>query len=273
MSQRKQLTRMDLLKVWVIWTGFLHGMFNWERMQALGVAHSMVPVIKRLYHTKEDIAAALQRHLVFFNTNTTTGTLAAGIMCAMEEERANGAPLSDEAINAVKTSLMGPLAGIGDSLIQGMLFPIAMAMGISLGLQGNLMGPVLYTVLVVGIGYSLHYWWFVQAYNKGRPLIRSLVEGGAVSRVTEAASMVGLLAAGALTARHVRFGLDVTVAMGGAAPLDIQTNVLDVIMPGVLPLGAVLLCWHLLRRGLTAQRLVGLVFLVSFGLGYFGLIR
>src|SRR5690554_211629 len=111
----KKLTKKDLVKVWFLWTTFLHGLHNWERMQGVGVAHSMVPVIKRLYRTKDEIASALKRHLQFFNTNTTTGTMAAGVMCAMEEQRANGMPITDEMINNVKVSMMGPLAGLGDT--------------------------------------------------------------------------------------------------------------------------------------------------------------
>jgi PTS system mannose-specific IID component len=267
-AEEKRLTKGDLIRVWAVWTCFLHGMYNYERMQGVGFAHAMVPVIKRLYKTKEEISAALKRHLVFFNTNTTTGTIAAGIAAAMEEQRANGAPLDDESINAVKTSLMGPLAGLGDSIFQGMLFPILLALGIGLGREGSVMGPILYTVLVLGISYPLHYWWFMAAFQQGRPLLRNLTEGGLLQRATEGASMVGLLAAGTLTARYVRFVTPVKIQLAGAPPVSIQADVFDKIMPNLLPLLLVLGCWALMRRGVRTPRIVGIVFIGGIVLGY-----
>lgn len=271
-ADEKKLTKLDLIKVWAIWTGFLHGLYNYERMQGVGFAHAMIPVIKRLYRTKEEISAALKRHLVFFNTNTTTGTIAAGIIAAMEEQRANGADLSDEMINSVKTSLMGPLAGIGDSVFQGMLFPILLAMGISLGLQGSVLGPILYTVLVLGISYPLHYWWFIAAYQQGGALIERLTESGLLKQATKAASLVGLMAAGALTARYVNFKIIGKISISGLPPIDLQTQVLDKILPNLLPLALVLGIWALLRRGVRVNRIIGLVFLVGFILGYLKLL-
>ena len=147
----KRLTKIDLFKVWAIWISCLGGMMNYERMSAVGVCHAMIPVIRRLYVSNEDIVAALKRHLVFFDTDYTAGTIAAGIMASMEEQRANGAPLTDDTINKVKTSLMGPLNGLGSSIFQGMLIPILLALGISMGLEGNVAGPLVYTILVNGI--------------------------------------------------------------------------------------------------------------------------
>ena len=86
----------------------------------------------------------------------------------MEEERANGAPITDEAINGVKTGLMGPFAGIGDTLWQGTLTPILLAFGISLGSQGNLLGPVIYTLLMFGIMFPVAYICWMKGYSLGK---------------------------------------------------------------------------------------------------------
>lgn len=271
-TEEKKLTKMDLVKVWAIWTCFLHGMYNYERMQGVGVAHSMIPVIKRLYKTKEEISAALKRHLVFFNTNTTTGTIAAGIMASMEEQRANGADLSDEMINAVKTSMMGPLAGLGDSIFQGMIIPICVALGISMGLQGNVSGPVIFTILILGICYPLHYWWFMAAYKQGGPIIQRLTEGGLLRTATSAVSFVGLMAAGALTARYISFQIVRAITISNMPPVNVQTEVLDKLIPNMLPLLTVLGIWTLLRKGIKVNRIILLVFVISFVLGYLKII-
>ena len=129
---RVRLTRGDVLKSWLLWLFFSSSGYNYERLMATGMAQTMTPAIRRLYHKPEDIKAALKRHLIFFNTENQWGACIPGIMMAMEEERANGADIDDEAINSVKIGLMGPLAGIGDTIDQGAWVPILLALGIGI---------------------------------------------------------------------------------------------------------------------------------------------
>ena len=114
-QNHKKLTKGDLRSMYMRST-FLLGSFNFERMQSMGFCVTMMPAIKRLYSKKEDQAAALKRHLEFFNTQPWIGSAIMGVTAAMEEERANGAPIDDGAINGVKVGLMGPLAGVGDPI-------------------------------------------------------------------------------------------------------------------------------------------------------------
>ena len=107
-QNHKKLTKGDLRSMYMRST-FLLGSFNFERMQSMGFCVTMMPAIKRLYSKKEDQAAALKRHLEFFNTQPWIGSAIMGVTAAMEEERANGAPIDDGAINGVKVGLMGPL--------------------------------------------------------------------------------------------------------------------------------------------------------------------
>ena len=62
-----KLTKADRFKAFLR-SYFLLASFNYERMQNGGVAYTLIPAIKKLYQTKEDRAAALKRHLEFFNT-------------------------------------------------------------------------------------------------------------------------------------------------------------------------------------------------------------
>ena len=93
---------------------FLQGSWNYERMQNAGWAFAMIPALKKLYPGKEEASAALKRHLEFFNTHPYVASPILGVTLALEEERANGAPIDDVAIQGVKVGMMGPLAGIGD---------------------------------------------------------------------------------------------------------------------------------------------------------------
>ena len=93
-------------------------------MQNLGWAYSLIPAIKKLYTTKEDQAAALERHLEFFNTHPYVAAPIMGVTLALEEERANGVEIDDAAIQGVKIGMMGPLAGIGDPVFWFTVRPI-----------------------------------------------------------------------------------------------------------------------------------------------------
>lgn len=268
----RKLTKGDLTKAWLTWSLFLHGMYNYRNMQGVGICHAMLPIIRRLYDTKEEISAALKRHLVFFNTQPTAGAIIPGVVASLEEQRANGASLTDEMINGVKTSMMGPLAGIGDSLFQGMLIPILLALGISLGIEGNVAGPIIFTLLYFAINYPLSYWLFITSYKQGGPIIQSLTERGLLKRAMSAVNFVGLMAAGALTASYINFGLTAQISIGGMPAVNLQTAVLDKLVPNLLPLVSVLVIWNLLRKGKKINTVILALFAIGIVLGYFGII-
>lgn len=139
MEQRK-ITRSDLVSMFLR-SNLQQASFNFERIHGLGFCYDMIPAIKRLYPLKEDQVAALRRHLVFFNTTPAVCGPVIGVTAAMEEARANGAEIDDGTINGIKVGLMGPLAGVGDPLVWGTLRPITAALGASLALSGNILGP------------------------------------------------------------------------------------------------------------------------------------
>jgi PTS system mannose-specific IID component len=242
-------------------------------MQGMGFAHSMTPIIKKLYKTKEDISAALQRHLVFFNTQPDVGGVIHGAVIAMEEERAAGADISDDAINGVKTGLMGPMAGIGDTLQQGILIPIALALGISIALggdiegatTGSLLGPIVYLVLVaIGIwggGWFL-YW---QGYKQGRAAVTNILRSGTLNRVIVGAGVLGNFIMGALVVSFVSLSTPVALLIGGTT-FEVQ-GVLDSIMPNLLPLLLVLFIWWLLAKKNVSPTLIMVVVILVGVLG------
>ena len=101
MDKNIKLTKKDRISVW--WRSFfLQGSWNYERMQNGGWAYSLIPAIKKLYKTKEERSAALTRHLEFFNTHPYVASPIIGVTLALEEERANGAPVDDVTIQGVK---------------------------------------------------------------------------------------------------------------------------------------------------------------------------
>jgi PTS system mannose-specific IID component len=272
-AERRRTVRVPrrvLSGAWWRWLFFLHASYNYERLQGLGFAHAMKPAIEYLYTTVADRAAALRRHLVFFNSEPQFGALVPGAVIALEEERASGADLSDETINGVKSGLMGPLAGVGDSLIQGLVTPLLLSLGIGLARQGSLAGPVLYVLLIspIIVGSSYAFWHL--GYRWGRAAVSRVLASGWVQALTEGATVVGMTVLGALTAIVVRLSLPVTISVGQAA-VSLQADVFDAILLNVLPLALTVVVWRLFYLHVPSMRVIGGLFVLGIVLTYLGL--
>ena len=154
MAEKIVLSKKDRMKV--CWRHqFLQGSWNYERMQNGGWCYSIIPAIKKLYTNKEDQISALKRHMEFYNTHPYVSSPVMGVTLAMEEERANGAPIDDVAIQGVKVGMMGPLAGVGDPVFWFTVRPIVGALGASMAIQGNILGPILFFVIPVKNAFGL----------------------------------------------------------------------------------------------------------------------
>jgi len=200
-AEKIELTQKDRLSV--AWRSqFLQGSWNYERMQNVGWAYAMIPAIKKLYKSKEDRASALKRHLEFFNTHPYVASPIIGVTLALEEERANGAPIDDTAIQGVKVGMMGPLAGIGDPVFWFTVRPILGALGASLAMTGNILGPILFFVLWNVI--RMAFLWYTQefGYKAGSAITQDL-SGGLLKDITKGASILGMFILAVLVERWV----------------------------------------------------------------------
>ena len=201
MTEKLQLSKSDRKKVW--WRSqFLQGSWNYERMQNLGWAYSLIPAIKKLYTKKEDQAAALERHLELFNTHPYVAAPIIGVTLALEEEKANGAAIDDAAIQGVKIGMMGPLAGIGDPVFWFTVRPILGALGASLALTGNIIGPLIFFLAWNAI--RMAFLWYTQelGYKAGSEITKDM-SGGILQDITKGASILGMFILAVLVERWV----------------------------------------------------------------------
>lgn len=209
-EKRIELTKKDRISIWLRST-FLQGSWNYERMQNGGWAYTMIPAIKRLYTTKEEQTAALTRHLEFFNTHPYVASPIIGVTLALEEERANGAPVDDVAIQGVKVGMMGPLAGIGDPVFWFTVKPILGALAASLAMAGNILGPIIYFVAWNAI--RMAFTWYTQEFGyKAGSRITDDLSGGILQDITKGASILGMFILGSLVNRWVSIGFAPTVS-------------------------------------------------------------
>ncbi|WP_414841342.1 PTS system mannose/fructose/sorbose family transporter subunit IID [Enterococcus saccharolyticus] len=209
-EEKIQLTKRDRLAV--AWRStFIQGSWNYERMQNGGFAFSMIPAIKKLYKTKEDRAAALKRHLEFFNTHPYIASPILGVTLALEEERANGAAVDDVAVQGVKVGMMGPLAGIGDPVFWFTVRPMLGALGASLAMGGNILGPIIFFLAWNIIRWA--FMWYTQEFGyKAGSAITDDLSGGLLQDVTKGASILGMFVLASLVQRWVNISFVPTVS-------------------------------------------------------------
>ena len=303
MSEKKiTLSKKDRRSV-MLRSQFLQGSWNYERMQNLGWAYSLIPAIKKLYTTKEDQAAALERHLEFFNTHPYVAAPIMGVTLALEEERANGVEIDDAAIQGVKIGMMGPLAGIGDPVFWFTVRPILGALGASLAASGNLVGPLLFF-----FGWNairMAFLWYTQefGYKAGSEITKDM-SGGILKDITKGASILGMFILAVLVQRWVSINFTVNLpgkqlaegayinfpegpvsgaelkgilgqALGGLSLDKIQPQTLqgqlNSLIPGLMGLLLTFLCMWLLKKKVSPISIILALFAVGIAARFVGI--
>jgi N-acetylgalactosamine PTS system EIID component len=241
------LNKKDLNKM--VWRSLLlQASFNYERMQAAGWLYSILPGLKKIHKNKHDLSESMKSHMEFFNTHPFLVNIIMGIVLALEEKKQNR-----NTVRAIRVAMMGPLGGIGDALFWLTLLPICVGIGASLGQDGNPMGAVIFLLLFNAVHFSLRFGLMHYGYNAGTNAISSLKEN--TKKVAHAASIVGLTVVGALIASFVKLESSLVVH-AGKAKIALQEDLLDKVMPNLLPLAYTLLMYYLLKKGLSPVKLI-----------------
>lgn len=242
----------------------LEANFNFESWQNSGFAFTMIPVLKRLYKTKDSMSRALQRHLQFFNTAPHGSTLIIGIAAAMEEQNAREPDFDEESINSVKTGLMGPLAGVFDSLFWGTIKVIAAGIGTSLALQGSVLGPLLFLLIFNVPHLVLRYKLTFIGYDTGTRFLQDLSKTNVMDKLKAGSSILGLMVVGAMPATLMSIRTPALIGSSDSA-VALQ-GVLDQIVPHVIPLALTFLVFYFVKRNVkTTYLLLGLLLLGFLG--------
>jgi PTS system mannose-specific IID component len=275
-KQQNKLTAADLRAVFIR-SNLFQGSWNFERMQALGFCFSMVPVIRRLYpEGSDERKQAIKRHLEFFNTQPFVAAPILGVVSAMEEQRSNGAEIDDAAINGIKVGLMGPLAGVGDPIYWGTARPVFAALGAGIAMTGSILGPLLFFVLFNLVRLLTRYWGVTYGYKKGVDIVGEM-GGGLLQKLTEGASILGLFVMGALVNKWTRVDIPLVVSevtnQNGDVTVTTLQNILDQLMPGLVPLLLTFGCMWLLRKKVNALWIIMGFFvigIVGYWIGFLG---
>jgi len=235
---------------------------NYERFEALALVWILAPILKKLYVTKEDRVRALKRHLEFYNSNGWGNPPIYGTIIALEEKNAMGIDVEDS-INSIKVGLMGPFAGIGDSLIGATFRPLLSGITAAIALQTeSILGAILFLVIYNGLQISWRWWSLNYGYKFGTNMLKDIKETNILQKITEGSAIMGLMVLGVLIFEWVPIKTGINF-VSGPKEMSLQ-DILNGIMPGLLPLLATMGISWLLRKKFSALKVIGCIFVFAF---------
>lgn len=259
----KKLSRKTLNTCWIKWFfGHLHSMsFQW--LQAFGFATSMAPVLRELYpDNKTEQISGLKRHAAFYNTEPQLGCVVMGVVCGLEEEKANGADIDDEMINSIKLGLMGPLAGIGDAMIPGMYIPLLLSIGIGMSGNGSVLGPLFYIFTYILSMLLATHFIFMKGYLLGTKSI-DLIIGETTRKIRNAFNLLGAIVVGGVGASYVHVATRAVIKTSETSSIVIN-DMINGIFPNLLSLATILFCWWLMsKKKISSVKIMLILFIIS----------
>lgn len=245
--------------------------WNYEKMQASGYAFAMVPVFRELYKDEETVCRNLERHMLFYNTHPAGSALILGADIALEE--AGQAETGD----SLKIGLMGPLAGIGDTIQGVLLTPPFNIIAASLAAEGNWFSVILGTLPALAL-FVMRWPLFDYGYKKGSAIIADVSGVGKFDKLQLGSSILGCTVMGGFvpsmikTTLPMKIGNDLVNDAGEViqAAKTLQ-EILDAIFPYLVPLTITAACYHMVKAKKTKPlTTIAVVFVVGFVLGAFG---
>lgn len=274
-KKNKLIPKSALLKAWLVWETFPQTCYNYERMMGQVVAHMFSVIINFLY--KDDPSKrkeVMKREIEFFNVHVEFGACILGMAIALEEQKSLGENIPGEFITNLKTSLMGPLAGMGDTIWQGVVIPILLAVCIDLTRSGdgNIWGAIIYAIVIVAGAYALSYWNFMFGYKAGSEAIMDFLEKGILNKLIKGASIMGCMVMGGLVVNYVKAvcGLEI---VSSSSVYNVQENFLDMVCPSILPLAVTMLIYYLMsKKRWSSIKIIGLIIVIGIVGGLTGIL-
>ena len=258
-QQPEEITSKDVTKTYLRWHFANEIPHSFERYISPSLLYAMMPVLKKLYKDKDDLKAAYKRQLLFFNTQLTWGGgVITGLMSSMEKERARQEyageeiTMTDDLMYNTKAGLMGALAGIGDAIDSGTIQYIFIAIAVPWAQEGNPLGALFPFVcfaiyrLLVGLLFARC------GYALGRNAT-GLIRSSGVQDAINLLSILGVFMMGILAGNYVKVSSSLKFAISGKE--FVLQELLDKIVPGVLPLAVVLgVYYYYVKKGLKVTQ-------------------
>lgn len=268
------ITKMDLMKAWWRWVTAVEVPVSFDRMQALAFGFSLNKILRKVYKDQpEELQEAMRRHTSMFNTNCDWGSLIHGIVISLEEQRAAGNEnVTPDMIQSLKIGLMGPLAGIGDSVDQGIVGTIPLAIFVPLALKGSVIAAFMPGLIYMAWSYGYSWFLWQKGYTLGKSAVIEILHSGKVKKVIDIASVVGLFMIGCLSSAFINFKT-VWVINPGSSQAVVLQKVLDGMMPKLLPFALVMsMYFYITKKGPKYLRIIIYTMIFALALTFLGVI-
>jgi len=240
-TEKAGLTKQELNKLWWRYMWSYNSSASYERFHAMGIVYSLLPLWHK-YYDKAKQFEAMKRHTIFYNTEMQVGSIVQGIVVGLEEQKALGKEVDDDVIRSTKVGLMGPLAGIGDSIWVGVVIPILLSIAVALSAGGNVIGPLFYVVAYLALTLFGSKYLFDQGYRMGVGAVQEIL-GEKAQKVVTSVLVLGVIVMGGVAASYV--SLSTPLALGSGQKVQ---DIFDGILPHLLPLLLVLGVWALMAK-------------------------
>ena len=245
----KKLSKKALSKSFHNWYYGHLTCFSQEHMQTFGYLCAMLPLVEELYDNEDDKAKAMNTYTAFFNTEPQLGSVIVGITAGLEEARASGQDdVDEETINGLRAGLMGPIAGIGDSLVVGTVIPILLGIAMGMSTGGSPLGAIFYIIVWNLFAYFCMKFMYFKGYELGGKAVDFLI-GAQGEALRDAITTLGGIVIGAVSATwvSVKTSLELISAETGEAYVVLQDQ-LDAVFPGLLTTLFIIFCWFLMAK-------------------------
>lgn len=274
MAEGRVLSKKDVQKAAITWHMTSHLTYNYQRLQAGAMTTMLGPVFEKLYpNDKEKMIEGCTRQMLYFNTEPRWGAVLPGMVVALEEGLATDTTGEMDAsiTTEIKTALMGPLAGIGDTVWAGLIKPIVLSVTLGWAMQGYVWGAWAYALITFLLDFGITYAMFMRGYRLGTDSIDRFLESGFVKTITTFLGMVGLFCLGAMIVKYVSIGavLQVEMETGTLSVGDIMNK----IVPCFVPLVITLFAYYLQVKGRKVTTVLIALFIIGFiggAIGFLG---
>lgn len=249
-DMEKKLSKKALSKSFHNWYYGHLTCFSQEHMQTFGYLCAMLPLVEELYDNEDDKAKAMNTYTAFFNTEPQLGSVIVGITAGLEEARASGQDdVDEETINGLRAGLMGPIAGIGDSLVVGTVIPILLGIAMGMSTGGSPLGAIFYIIVWNLFAYFGMKFMYFKGYELGGKAVDFLI-GAQGEALRDAITTLGGIVIGAVSATwvSVKTSLELISAETGEAYVVLQDQ-LDAVFPGLLTTLFIIFCWDVSDQG------------------------
>lgn len=256
----------------IFWRSFaLQSAFSFDRMQALGFTWALIPFLKKIYGNTAELGRALRRHMAFFNTHPWVPGPVLALVADLEAQRSlRGEEIEEQSIQGIKASLMGPLAGAADPLFHGTLRPLVGGIAASLALSGNGIAPLMFFVIMNIIHVVVRWWTTMESFRIGSTFFERL-DAASLDRLMTGSAIAGLMATGGLVGTWLNITTPLTYTSAEGAVVAVQ-EMLNGIMPGLLPLTVTLLIYWAIRKGVSVTVIMIAMVVIAIILGGLGII-